>query len=110
MMIKQFEPKVVVLPVKTIGRPTLTLANRCFAFSMAVLILTQGAISKAHCPFCTAASQTLRQELQSMDAVAFGRLVVDERSDIDGLATVKNVCCQNQLGRSDFCSEVCHKW
>jgi hypothetical protein len=51
------------------------------------------------CPFCTAASQTLRQELQSMDAVAFGRLVADERTDIDGLAsfTIEKVLAGDKL-------------
>ena len=44
---------------------------------------------RAECPFCTAASQTLRQELQSMDAVAIASLVTDERTDIDGLAAFK---------------------
>jgi ribosomal protein L24E len=39
------------------------------------------------CPFCSAASQTLRQESLSMDAVAIGHLVSDGRIDIDGNAT-----------------------
>jgi hypothetical protein len=39
------------------------------------------------CPFCTAASQTLRQESLSMDAVAIASLVTDGRLDIDGNAT-----------------------
>ena len=39
------------------------------------------------CPFCSAASQTLRQESLSMDAVAIGSLVTDGRLDIDGNAT-----------------------
>jgi hypothetical protein len=41
------------------------------------------------CPFCTAASQTLRQEMLSMDAVAFGSLVADDRAEIDGMASFK---------------------
>jgi len=36
------------------------------------------------CPFCSAASQTLRQESLSMDAVAIASLVSDGRVDIDG--------------------------
>jgi len=39
------------------------------------------------CPFCSAASQTLRQESLSMDAVAIASLVSDGRVDIDGNAT-----------------------
>lgn len=39
------------------------------------------------CPFCSAASQTLRQESLSMDAVAIASLVSDGRLDIDGNAT-----------------------
>jgi|GEM_PF-669027 len=39
------------------------------------------------CPFCSAASQTLRQESQSMDAVAIASLQADGRADIDGNAT-----------------------
>lgn len=38
------------------------------------------------CPFCSAASQTLRQESLSMDAVAIASLVSDGRVDIDGNA------------------------
>lgn len=39
-----------------------------------------------YCPFCSAASQTLRQEIMSMDAVAIGRLQTDGRTDVDGSA------------------------
>jgi hypothetical protein len=39
------------------------------------------------CPFCSAASQTLRQESLSMDAVAIASLQSDGRLDIDGNAT-----------------------
>ncbi len=38
------------------------------------------------CPYCSAASQTLRQEIQSMDAVAIGKLISDGRAEIDGNA------------------------
>lgn len=43
----------------------------------------------AVCPFCTAAGQTLRQEMESMDVVAIATLVPDGRDDIDGLAKFK---------------------
>jgi len=42
---------------------------------------------EAACPFCSAASQTLRQESLSMDAVAIASLQSDGRADIDGNAT-----------------------
>lgn len=41
---------------------------------------------ESNCPFCSAASQTLRQESMSMDAVAIASLVSDGRVDIDGNA------------------------
>jgi ribosomal protein L24E len=46
-----------------------------------------GAAQAETCPFCSAASQTLRQESLSMDAVAIAHLVSDGRIDIDGNAT-----------------------
>jgi len=45
------------------------------------------AVAEECCPFCSAASQTLRQESQSMDAVAIASLMSDGRADIDGNAT-----------------------
>ena len=51
------------------------------------------------CPFCSAASQTLRQESVSMDAVAIATLSSDGRTDIDGSATfvVERVLRGNNL-------------
>ena len=51
------------------------------------------------CPFCSAASQTLRQESLSMDAVAIAHLVTDGRIDIDGNATfeVESILRGNNL-------------
>lgn len=62
---------------------------------LAGLVLTHGLWGYAgaavaateECPFCSAASQTLRQESQSMDAVAIASLQTDGRADIDGNAT-----------------------
>lgn len=48
-----------------------------------------GLVGGEACPFCSAASQTLRQESLSMDAVAIAQLVSDGRVDIDGNATFK---------------------
>ncbi len=39
------------------------------------------------CPFCTAASQTLRQEMTSMDVVGFAKIVSSDVETIDGQAT-----------------------
>ena len=41
------------------------------------------------CPFCGAPTQTLRQEILSMDAAAIGRLETDGRADVDGTAAFK---------------------
>ncbi|MEQ1829563.1 MAG: hypothetical protein ABL921_26615, partial [Pirellula sp.] len=81
-------------PTISIGFPLPILWK--FAVGMVTLTLTWGvqcASAEGHrseacaCPFCAAASQTLRQELASMDAVAIGRLVTDERTEIDGVAS-----------------------
>ena len=47
----------------------------------------ESAAAAEACPFCSAASQTLRQESLSMDAVAIANLQSDGRADIDGNAT-----------------------
>jgi hypothetical protein len=56
---------------------------------MGLVGLCEGALGAEEkcCPFCSAASQTLRQESLSMDAVAIATLVTDGRVDIDGNAT-----------------------
>lgn len=51
------------------------------------LAIMHSASRGVECPFCSAASQTLRQESLSMDAVAIAHLVSDGRADIDGNAT-----------------------
>ncbi len=50
---------------------------------------TNAVVGSECCPFCSAASQTLRQEILSMDAVAIGRLETDGRADVDGTAAFK---------------------
>jgi hypothetical protein len=35
------------------------------------------------CPFCTAVKQTLRQDIESMDAVAIGQLIIDKKATPD---------------------------
>jgi hypothetical protein len=72
--------------------PTLGIGAGAKLF-VAVLVLAQAIGIRANeaaaeaCPFCSAASQTLRQESQSMDAVAIASLQADGRADIDGNAT-----------------------
>ena len=60
------------------------------AFGFATLIghfaVPQNLLGSECCPFCSAASQTLRQEIMSMDAVAIGRLESNGRADVDGTA------------------------
>jgi len=57
-------------------------------FMMLGLVALPGNLrGELSCPFCSAASQTLRQESLSMDAVAIASLVSDGRVDIDGNAT-----------------------
>jgi hypothetical protein len=46
-------------------------------------------VANANCPFCSAAGQTLRQEMQTMDVVGIATLVSDGRKDIDGAAKFK---------------------
>lgn len=60
---------------------------RVLALSMLSLLVVPGSVEAEVCPFCSAASQTLRQESLSMDAVAIAHLVSDGRIDIDGNAT-----------------------
>jgi hypothetical protein len=55
------------------------------------------------CPFCPAASQTLRQEIASMDAAAIGRINSDGKNGIEGLATftILKVLSGDKLIRKD---------
>jgi hypothetical protein len=71
-------------------RHGLRSAARVSLGAFSLLLFTTGlaqAGEEIYCPFCSAASQTLRQESLSMDAVAIGSLVTDGRLDIDGNAT-----------------------
>jgi len=63
---------------------TILLAS-CFATVPSFFGEVHSKASEA-CPFCSAASQTLRQEINSMDAVAIGRLATTAQTDIDGFA------------------------
>lgn len=49
------------------------------------------------CPFCNSVSQTLRQEMESMDAVAFGTIVPGSQSDEDAMFLVHTVLRGNEL-------------
>lgn len=52
-------------------------------------LMNNRAVAAAVCPFCSAAGQTLRQEMESMDVVAIATLVPDGRKEIDGSASFK---------------------
>ena len=60
------------------------------------------------CPFCPAASQTLRQEIASMDAAAIGRLNAEGKNSIEGLATftIQKVLSGDKLIRKDQAIEA----
>lgn len=63
---------------------------RVLTILWAITFVSFGARSGlASCPFCTAAGQTLRQEMQTMDVVGIATLVSDGRDDIDGAANFK---------------------
>jgi hypothetical protein len=66
----------------------LTMVGALGLSNSAGAVATERHVS-CSCPFCSAATQTLRQELASMDAVAIAKLVTDERTEIDGLASFK---------------------
>lgn len=61
------------------------------AFAVAVLLAASGSLTgvAVACPFCSAPSQTLRQEVTAMDVVAIGRLAAGQAETIDGQATFK---------------------
>ena len=81
MMINRF----VVDAMKTTFLLVVTVLGACFS----IYAGANPVLGSESCPFCSAASQTLRQEILSMDAVAIGRLETDGRIDVDGLAAFK---------------------
>ena len=52
----------------------MKLAYRRFVVALLILTLLPGQTLLA-CPFCSAVSQTLRQEMSAMDTVAIARIV-----------------------------------
>ena len=58
-----------------------TLAATACAWVLGWLAL--GLSSGAACPFCSAVSQTLRQEMEQMDTAAIGRIVPGTETDSD---------------------------
>lgn len=61
------------------------------------------------CPFCTAVKQTLRQEMESMDAVAIGTLIPNEKAingEIDGQAKFRVIGVLKGSGLIDIGQEV----
>jgi hypothetical protein len=60
---------------------------------LCLAVVSLGSAASAHCPFCSAVGQTLRQEMELMDAVAVGRLELmpDAAKTLDGPATFKAI-------------------
>ncbi len=81
MIIKRF----VMIAMKT----TLLMATTLVGLGIEIFAGANPDSDSDCCPFCSAASQTLRQEILSMDAVAIGRLETDGRIDVDGMAAFK---------------------
>jgi len=73
--------------------------------ALALALMAWGSYLVA-CPFCSAVKQTLRQEMETMDAVAIGQLVIDptaKSNEIDGEAkfTVLKVLKGDKLIATD---------
>lgn len=65
------------------------LLTAMVALTSSIAVSSKQADAAVFCPFCTAAGQTLRQEMESMDVVAIATLVDDGREEIDGSASFK---------------------
>ncbi len=61
-----------------------------------IFILGQGQ-SYANCPFCSAVSQTLRQEMSAMDTVAIGRIVPGSATDSEATFRIESVLTGQKL-------------
>ncbi len=70
-------------------RPPIGPTKSWLLASLCLTVATLGSVASAHCPFCSAVGQTLRQEMELMDAVAIGRLELlpDAAKTLDGPAT-----------------------
>ena len=79
-----------------------------FAFASAFLLIAANAVQAEMCPFCSAVSQTLRQEMESMDAVAIAKIVKGTETESDAefelLSIVRgdNLIKVNQRARMNY--------
>ena len=80
-MIMRVEPNATKKPLSVVALLSAVI--------FAILVMPKNSVASDCCPFCSAASQTLRQEIMSMDAVAIGRLETDGRTDVDGTAAFR---------------------
>lgn len=64
--------------------------NACVLLGIA-LILGSSLTAYATCPFCSAVSQTLRQEMEAMDTVAIARIINGSESDSEADFSVVSV-------------------
>lgn len=76
---------------------------------MAIFMLANVPVAQAEiCPFCSAVSQTLRQEMEAMDAVAIAKIVKGSETDSDAefeLHTIirgENLIRVNQRSRMNY--------
>ncbi len=74
-----------------------------FALAM---ILTAQSVWAENCPFCSAVSQTLRQEMEAMDAVAIARLVKGTESESDAEFELQSVIRGDNLVRVNQKSRI----
>jgi hypothetical protein len=78
----------------------VNLATRWFATLIIVGGLSLSSRSEAACPFCSAVSQTLAEEMAAMDTVAIARIVAGSETDSDAEFEVMAVIRGETLIRS----------
>ncbi|MEZ6136046.1 MAG: hypothetical protein R3C53_14185 [Pirellulaceae bacterium] len=71
--------------------PRLSKSSRLGSILVAFFIAILPTTSGLACPFCNAVSQTLRQEMDQSDAVAFAKIVAGSESDSDALFKISAV-------------------
>ncbi|MFK7736402.1 MAG: hypothetical protein AB8B50_10255 [Pirellulaceae bacterium] len=78
----------------------MTLAYRRLVVASLILTLLPGQNLLA-CPFCSAVSQTLRQEMAAMDTVAIARILPGSINDSEATFSVESVLRGDKLVRPD---------
>ncbi len=74
-------------------------------FALAMILTAQNVWAE-NCPFCSAVSQTLRQEMEAMDAVAIARLVKGTESESDAEFELQSVIRGDNLVRVNQKSRI----